>query len=134
MALHGTASHVETQVRLYRRVKRIEALEEENLRHGHRELSWYIDDDGYWVFKGRFTAEQGAMLQKALEAAGDQLFEEQQNVPAQVAMEIDENTPLDSTSPEPVSQKRADALARVVEGFLAGAGRGQPGNGQSRWR
>jgi hypothetical protein len=131
VALHGTASHVETQVRLYRKVKRIEALEEENLRHGHRELSWYIDDDGYWVFKGRFTAEQGAMLQKALEAAGDQLFEEQQNVPAVVAAEIDENIPLDSTSPEPVSQKRADALARVVEGFLAGAGRGQPGNGQT---
>ena len=49
IALHGTASHVETQVRLYRKVKRIEALEEENLRHGHRELSWYIDDDGCWV-------------------------------------------------------------------------------------
>ena len=43
VALHGTASHVETQVRLYRKTKRIEALEEENLRHGHRELSWYID-------------------------------------------------------------------------------------------
>ncbi len=131
VALHGTASHVETQVRLYRRVKRIEALEEENLRHGHRELSWYIDDDGYWVFKGRFTAEQGAMLQKALEAAGDQLFEEQQNVPAVVTAEIDRSIPLDSTSPEPVSQKRADALARVVEGFLAAAGRGQTGNGQT---
>ena len=49
VALHGTASHVETQVRLYRKTKRIEALEEENLRHGHRELSWYIDDDEYWV-------------------------------------------------------------------------------------
>ena len=49
VALHGTASHVETQVRLYRKTKRIEALEEENLRHGHRELSWHIDDDGYWV-------------------------------------------------------------------------------------
>jgi len=56
-----TASHVETQVRLYRKTKRIEALEEENNRHGHRELSWYIDDDDYWVFKGRFTAEQGAL-------------------------------------------------------------------------
>ena len=131
VALHGTASHVETQVRLYRKVKRIEALEEENLRHGHRELSWHTDDDGYWVFKGRFTAEQGAMLQKALEAAGDQLFAEQQNVPAVVAAEIDENIPLDSTTPEPVSQKRADALARVVEGFLAGAGGDGTGNGQT---
>jgi hypothetical protein len=116
---------------LYRKVKRIEALQEENLRHGHRELSWHIDDDGYWLFKGRFTAEQGAMLQKALEAAGNQLFEEQQNVSAVVAAEIDENIPLDSASPEPVSQKRADALVRVVEGFLAGAGGDGNGNGQT---
>ena len=127
VALHGTASHVETQVRLYRKTKRIEALGEENLRHGHRELIWHIDDEGYWVFKGRFTPEQGALLQKALEAAGDQLFEEQQNVPAEVAMEIERNIPLDSTTPEPVSQKRADALARVVEGFLASAGSDQSG-------
>ena len=127
VALHGTASHVETQGRLYRKTKRIEALEEENLRHGHRELSWYIDDDGYWVFKGRFTPEQGAMLQKALEAAGDQLFKEQQNVSGEVAGEIDRNIPLDSITPEPVSQKRADELARVVEGFLASAGHDQSG-------
>ena len=38
-ALYGTASHVELQVRLYRRVKRIEALGKENLRHAQRELS-----------------------------------------------------------------------------------------------
>ena len=127
VALHGTASHVETQVRLYRKTKRIEALEEENLRHGHRELSWYIDDDGYWVFKGRVTPEQGMLLQKALEAAGDQLFKEQQNVSGDVVGEIDRNIPLDSTAPEPVSQKRADELARVVEGFLASADHDQSG-------
>ncbi len=127
IALHGTATHVETQVRLYRKTKRIEALEEENLRHGHRELSWYIDDDDYWVFKGRFTPEQGALLQKALEAAGDQLFDEQQHISADVSEEISSNVPLDSTSPEPVSQKRADELARVVEGFLSGVNKDQSG-------
>jgi hypothetical protein len=127
IALHGTASQVETQVRLYRKTKRIEALEEENLRHGHRELSWYIDDDDYWVFKGRFTPEQGALLQKALEAAGDQLFDEQQYVPEEVAGEVSDNVPLDRTSPEPISQKRADELARVVEGFLAGVKNDQSG-------
>ena len=119
IALHGIACHVETQVRLYRKTKRIEALEEENLRHGHRELSWYIDDDDYWVFKGRFTAEQGVLLQKALEAAGNQLFEERQNVPESVSEEISESEPLDRTTPEPISLQRADELARVVEGFLA---------------
>ena len=67
------------------------------------------------------------MLQKALEAAGDELFEEQQLVPEDVQKEIEANIPLDSTSPEPVSQKRADQLARVVEGFLAGIGNDQSG-------
>jgi len=127
VALSGTATHVETQVRLYRKTKRIEALEEENLRHGHRELSWYIDDDDYWVFKGRFTPEQGALLQKALEAAGDQLFDEQQYVPEEVSGEVSDNVPLDRTTPEPVSQQRADALARVVEGYLAGVNNDQSG-------
>ncbi len=127
VALGGTAEHVETQVRLYRQTERIEALEEENLRHGHRELSWYIDDDDYWVFKGRFTPEQGALLQKALEAAGDQLFDEQQHVPEGVTREVSDKVPLDRTSPEPVSQKRADELARVVEGFLAGVKNDQSG-------
>jgi hypothetical protein len=131
VALNGTATHVETQVRLYRKTKRIEALEEENLRHGHRELSWYIDDDGYWVFKARLTPEQGALLQKGLEAAGNQLFEEQKYIPEDVSAEISDNAPLDKTSPEPVSQQRADAFARVVEGFLAGAGSDKPGNDQS---
>jgi len=72
--------------------------------------------------------EQGALFQKALEAAGDQLFAEQQYVPEDVEKEIDTKTPLDSTSPEPVSRKRADQLARVVEGFLAGVGNDRPVN------
>jgi hypothetical protein len=131
VALNGTATHVETQVRLYRKVKRIEALEDENLRHGHRELSWHIADDGTYVFKGRLTAEQGALFKKALEAAGDQLFAEHDGVPEAVRKEIEASTPLDETSPEPIAQKHADQLARVVEGFLAGIGSESPVNGLS---
>ena len=37
-----------------------------------------------------------------------------------VSAEISSNEPLDRTTPEPISQKRADELARVVEGFLVG--------------
>jgi hypothetical protein len=119
VALGGTASHVETQVRLYRKTKRIEALQQENLRHAHRELSYYIDDDGSWIFKGRFTAEQGVLIKKALEAAADQLFEEQQNVPEDVSAETSNRQPIDQLTPQPVAQLRADALERIVSGFLA---------------
>ena len=66
IARHGTANHVERLVSLYRRTKRNEALELDNRAHALRELSWYTDDDGMWVFKGRFSAEQGALISKAL--------------------------------------------------------------------
>ncbi len=119
VALGGTASHVEQQVRLYRNTKRFEALEDENLRHSQRELSWYQDDDGSWVFKGRFTPEQGALISKALEAAMDQLFKEQKDVPEDVSAETSNDH--SRVSSEPVAARRADALERVAEGFLAGA-------------
>jgi len=28
-----------------------------------------LDGDGMWVFKGKFTSEQGALIEKALEGA-----------------------------------------------------------------
>ena len=82
IARHGTAHHVERAVRNYRKVKRIEALAQENTRHAQRELSWYVDDEGYWVLRGRFTAEQGALIQSALEQAIEEEFQEQKNVAA----------------------------------------------------
>ena len=47
IARHGTATHVDRLVRLYRRVKRTEALEQENHRHEIRELTLYPDDEIY---------------------------------------------------------------------------------------
>jgi hypothetical protein len=69
VALHGTAAHVETHVRLYRKVKRNEALEQENVHYAKRRLTLYQDVDGSWVMRGRFTPEQGALIAKALDAA-----------------------------------------------------------------
>lgn len=119
VALSGTASHVEKQVRLYRKVKRIEALEAENLRHMQRELSMHEEDDGSWLLKGRFTPEQGALIRKALEAAGEQLFAEQKNVDKAVSAEISDSQPLNKIIPQPVSSRRADALQRMAELFLS---------------
>jgi predicted metalloprotease with PDZ domain len=36
-----------------------------------------VDDDGYWVVRGRLTAEQGALVQKVLEQAMEEDFQEQ---------------------------------------------------------
>jgi hypothetical protein len=66
---------------------KLEALEAENHRHTHRELSWHSDGDSMWVLKGKFTAEQGALIEKALEGAMNEMFEEQRNEPADVSAE-----------------------------------------------
>ena len=87
IAHHGTAAHVEKVVSNYRHGKRLEILYEENNRHAHRELSWYMDGDGMWVFKGKFTAEQGALIARALECAMDEIFEEQRNEPSDLSAE-----------------------------------------------
>jgi hypothetical protein len=102
-----TTHHVEMQVRLYRQVKRCEALAQENLRHAQRELSWHVDDSGFWVFRGRLTPEQGAVIAKALEAAMEREFQEHRDA-------ADAEHPL-----EPIAERRADALERVAVGYLA---------------
>jgi hypothetical protein len=120
VAFHGTAAHVETHVRLYRKVKRIEALEQGELQHAKRRLSLYEDDDGSWVLSGRLSPEQGALISKALDAAEEQLFEEQKQVPEEVDKEIDQNLPIEQVVPYAFESRRSDALVRVAEGFLAG--------------
>jgi Domain of unknown function (DUF222)/HNH endonuclease len=112
---YGTAVHVERLVRNYRKVKRIEALELENTRHAQRELNWFVDDDGYWVIRGRLTSEQGALVQKVLEQAMEQDFREQRGIPAGTSS----TQPLDEINqqPEPISLRRADALVRMAQGY-----------------
>lgn len=109
VARHGTAAHVERQVRLYRRVKRIEALEQDNARHAGRELYWHFDDDGCIVFRGRLSPEQGQLVVKALEGCMDELFEECKDVSAETSEEA-----------SAIDTRRADALVRMAEKALAG--------------
>jgi hypothetical protein len=72
-------------------------LKEENQRHAQRELSWHTDSDGMWVLKGRFTAEQGALIGKALENAMNEMFEEQRNEPVDVSAETSRRMACDAS-------------------------------------
>ena len=145
VALCGTASHVEQQVRLYRRHKRSEALANENLRYQQRELTWYVDDDGSWVFKGRFTPEQGALINAALQLAKEQLFEEQKQVPNNVSADLcmdalrsrgtgmcesDHVGTPKKPVPVPVASRRADAMERLAMSFLDGTEKAGSGGDQ----
>ena len=108
IARHGTASHVEKLVSQFRKVKRIEAMEAEIHRHDMRELNWYVDDDGSYVLKARFTPEQGERVVKAIESAMDEEFQERKNVSAETS-----DRPATDPASDPVAQRRADALARA---------------------
>jgi 5-methylcytosine-specific restriction endonuclease McrA len=120
IARHGTAAHVEKVVSNYRQGKRLETLQTENRRQVQRELTWFVDDDGMWVLKGRFTAEQGALIKNALARAMNELFEEQRNEPEDVSAETSTDVDPIVEKPHPVATRRADALERVAEAFLSG--------------
>ncbi|MEQ1910628.1 MAG: DUF222 domain-containing protein [Vicinamibacterales bacterium] len=109
LALCGTAAHVERFVRAWRRVDRVEAGRETEVRHLRRELSIWVDDDGMVVIRGRLTPEIGAVVQRALEAAADRLFRESAGAPSGAAM-AEEAT---------CGQRRADALGLLAETALA---------------
>ena len=108
IADHGTASHVERLVRTYRQVKRSEALERDKQQHALRELNWYIDDDGCYVFKARLGPEQGARIVQALDTAMAAIRDERHKVVEDVPAET------------PIAACRADALERIAEQYLGG--------------
>jgi Domain of unknown function (DUF222)/HNH endonuclease len=97
IALHGTAHHVETLVRAYRRAEE-QQLSRERQQQMNREARYYWDHDGSLVLRARLPADVGALVLKALEAA------------------VPEAPPIDKPS---WSHRRADALEVIFESFLA---------------
>ncbi len=107
IAEHGTAAHVERLVRAYRRCLEAEELSREQRQQENRRVSFRYDDDGSLILTCHLPAEIGARVMKALDVAveGSPVYKD---VPAGTPREI-----------VPYSQRRADALARVAESFLA---------------
>ena len=98
----GTAAHVERVVRSWRRIDRTVEAHEDELRDAASHLTTHIDENGMFVIRGCLAPEAGEVLMKALDAASDKLYAEQQ-----------EDKP-------PVGKVRADALALVAESALKG--------------
>ena len=107
-ALTGTAAHVESLVRAWRRVDRIESIDDGTQLHNHRYLTAYPDEDGMLVVKARLTPEAGAMFRQALEAATEVLYERFRESDGSNWSEV------------PAEQRRADALELVAESALEG--------------
>jgi len=115
----GTAAQTERLVRAWRRVDDVVAAAQEEARHLNRQLSTWVDNDGMLVIRGRLTPEVGAVVQRALEAAADRLFREEQGTPRAEQL-ADELRP---------AQRRADALGLLAESALtSGLDRGSAGD------
>lgn len=113
-ALYGTASHVEKLVRYYRRAQEAAELSRAARQHLTRGLTFYHDEDGSLVLKGRLPAEVGDLLLKALDEAMKDL------TPPDVSAETSEPRPT-------MSVKRVDALAVMAESFLQHGGEAMNG-------
>ena len=99
-AKHGTAYHVEKLVRKFRQAKKLQDADEDGDRRPEKQMSYHYDADGELVIKGRFPAEQGALVIKALEMAMEKSFSENKN------------------SDESISARRADAMVEVAETYM----------------
>jgi hypothetical protein len=121
LALHGTASHVETVVRAVRR----RHTPPENLA-ARRALSWHWDEDGSLVLRARFTPDDGAALIAAVEALVPPRDPVRHPVPASPA-DLDERALEQEPGPavDRVAARRADALLTLVRaGAATGADTG----------
>ena len=115
-ALCAPASYVERLARAWRRVDLQEEAGEERRRHERRNLTTWVDDDGMLVIRGRLSPEAGAVVRRALEAAGDQL-----------RTDVSPEEAADTS----FGQRQADALSLVAESALAGD-RDRPPDGLRR--
>ncbi len=104
IAKHGTGHHMETLVRMYRRTKRLQEMDECRKQHDERELHVYYEPDGSLVFHARMPAEKGALLLKAIELAADQ---------------AEKDVSAETSHRDGFDRCRADALADVAASYLA---------------
>lgn len=124
----GTTAHqLERMVRAFRRGTREEEGERERRLHESRSFSVFPDEEGMYLVKGRLPAEVGALLMRAVEAASDHLFREEEELEGRVVEDgVEKRIRVAAATLCPVedsekkaAQRRADALGLVAERALA---------------
>ena len=101
-ALAGSAAQLERRARGLKQMSRDGELTAEEARRRSRAFSVVIDADGMYVVRGRLEPEAGAVLMRAIEAASDAMYGEE--------------NPDERPKPK---QRRADAAGLVAERALA---------------
>ena len=108
-----SAAQLERMIRGHKTLNRCEEAQQERIRHRRRCFSVFPDEDGMYVVRGVLSPEVGAMLMRAVEAAGDALFV----AGGKDGGETDGHE-SGNDAPEP-AQLRADAVRLLAERALA---------------
>ncbi|MCU1676401.1 MAG: endonuclease [Frankiales bacterium] len=142
IARHSTAAQLERVTSGTRRATAAADTEAAHEAYETRSLTYNYDDDGALILRGRFPAEQGAVVVKALEAMLDELRRDAQRAPAEPHDVSAETSPDTAAAPDvnacaakSVSAEtafdpsrarltgpaiNADALVRLADTVLAG--------------
>ena len=105
IALHGTAHHVETLVRQFRRMQEAAELSREAQQFAGRRVNYFYDDDGSLVLNARLPAESAPVPVKALEVATEDFW--RARVSAETLRASDDRNVPDLT-PHPDTSGAAD--------------------------
>ena len=114
MARGASVKQLERMMRAWKKGSLGDEDAREGERYESRTVSVFPDEDGGYALRGRLTAEQGAILMRALEAASDALFLEQPSL-----------AQADEEKHREAGQRRADGLVLLAERALE-AGFGPP--------
>lgn len=109
LALHATAAQLERIVRGYRSAASADP-EHANAVDRERYLSWTWYDDGALMIRGRLSADEGALLLRALEAARDGLVTSPEPAPEPACDSVpghEDSEPVDDVSAETSGTARA---------------------------
>jgi len=109
LAYTATAAQVERVARAWRRCDRVEEARETAQQSLSRSVTSYTDDNGMFVLRARLTPELGAVVQRALDAATERLYQESRTAAEPDAITEEVN----------YAQRRADALGLMAESALA---------------
>ncbi|MEX2528385.1 MAG: DUF222 domain-containing protein, partial [Gemmatimonadota bacterium] len=112
-ARQATAAELEKLVRGWKLLGRADEAELERRRHASRWFSVFPDDDGMYVVRGRLDPEVGALLMRAIEAAGDALHRPGLTWAAEGGQRGPHTTEV---TPR---QRRADAMGLLAERAMA---------------
>ena len=123
IALGGTAGQVERMVRAWRKVDRIAEEEQVDYQQKHASMTTYTDEDRMLVIRGRLPSEIGAVFVKALQAASDKLYQDDNELPPErrraEAIQVIAEAALNAELDPGTSADRYQVVIHVDEPVLA---------------